>query len=261
MPRRRPLRVRLRRPDAAVLTYQAFLRALVARWLQAAQAILIEGWQANPVAHGPGRADASPWVQTRIGRLRLRMEEIVQDPALDEQIGIVARRVSRRGGEELRRVIGLSLHSEVGVPAALEAFRARNTDLIVSLARRQIDDLIPILEEAERTGLRVEDLTDQIRERFQVAESRAELLARDQTLKLSGQLNQMRQQNAGIEQYTWSTSQDERVRPVHAELDGTIQSWASPPVVSEDGRTGHPGDDYQCRCVAIPILPSDQDLE
>jgi SPP1 gp7 family putative phage head morphogenesis protein len=189
------------------------------------------------------------------------MEEIVQDPALDEQIGIVARRVSRRGGEELRRVIGLSLHSEVGVPAALEAFRARNTDLIVSLARRQIDDLIPILEEAERTGLRVEDLTDQIRERFQVAESRAELLARDQTLKLSGQLNQMRQQNAGIEQYTWSTSQDERVRPVHAELDGTIQSWASPPVVSEDGRTGHPGDDYQCRCVAIPILPSDQDLE
>jgi uncharacterized protein with gpF-like domain len=29
-------------------------------------------------------------------------------------------------------------------------------------------------------------------------------------------------------------------------------------VVSDDGRTGHPGDDYQCRCTAFPVLEDEE---
>ena len=45
------------------------------------------------------------------------------------------------------------------------------------------------------------------------------------------------------------------MRDSHRHLNGKRFSWNDPPVV--DARTGrrcHPGQDYQCRCVALPVF-------
>jgi len=106
---------------------------------------------------------------------------------------------------------------------------------------------------AVSTGLRVEELMRQVRERFDVSDSRAQLIARDQVGKFNGELARVRAQSLGVETYVWSTSKDQRVRSDHSELEGTVQRYASPPVVDvKTGRTGNPGDDYQCRCQALP---------
>ena len=81
-----------------------------------------------------------------------------------------------------------------------------------------------------------------------MSESRAELIARDQTLKLNGAITKARQTSAGVNSYTWNTSHDDRVRESHAALDGQIISWDAPP------EAGHPGEDFQCRCVPIPVI-------
>ena len=73
-------------------------------------------------------------------------------------------------------------------------------------------------------------------------------LTRDQTSKAIGQLTHARQTQLGVTEYRWRTAQDERVRETHATLDGTTHRWDTPPGV------GHPGQDIQCRCVAIPVL-------
>ena len=112
-----------------------------------------------------------------------------------------------------------------------------------------------ILDDGFKAGTRVEDLRKQIRERFDVTRSKADLLARDQVLKLNAQITQTRQRQAGISEYRWSASNDERVREYHRELDGSIFRWDDPPITNEDGDRNAPGEDYQCRCVAIPILP------
>ena len=125
----------------------------------------------------------------------------------------------------------------------------------VTRVERRLEEMRETLTKAEAGAWRVEDLRKQIQADFDVTKSKADLLARDQVLKLNGQLTQLRQQNAGISEYDWSTSGDERVREIHGDLDGTRQSWDSPPIVSEDGRREHPGGDYQCRCVAIPVIP------
>jgi SPP1 gp7 family putative phage head morphogenesis protein len=44
--------------------------------------------------------------------------------------------------------------------------------------------------------------------------------------------------------YVWRTQQDEKVRAAHGANDGRIFAWDSPP------STGHPGEDYGCRCWA-----------
>lgn len=78
-------------------------------------------------------------------------------------------------------------------------------------------------------------------------------ITRDQTNKLTGQINQANQEHLGIETYRWQTSDDDRVRDTHRSKDDAIFRWDSPPP-----DTGHPGEDIQCRCVAIPEISLDE---
>lgn len=85
--------------------------------------------------------------------------------------------------------------------------------------------------------------------------SRAKLIARDQTSKMNGAFNQARQTSLGIDRYVWQTSGDERVREEHQANDGQVFSWNDPPA------TGHPGEDINCRCVAVPYFDLDSEEE
>ena len=49
--------------------------------------------------------------------------------------------------------------------------------------------------------------------------------------------------------YVWYTRNDNKVRNLHAERHGKIFRWDTPP------QGGHPGEDYNCRCLAIPYKP------
>lgn len=175
----------------------------------------------------------------------------------------MSKRVETQAAVPLLDVVPLKLigvaNRDLVSGAALDAFRRRNLDLISSLAEDQVDELGELLDDTE--GLRVEDLRKKILGRFDVSRSKADLLARDQVLKLNAQITQSRQREAGITRYQWSTSSDERVRPMHAELDGEIFSWDDPPITNDDGDRNHPGEDYQCRCVAIPIMPELEDAD
>ena len=75
-------------------------------------------------------------------------------------------------------------------------------------------------------------------------------LTRDQTQKQIHNLTQARHRQMGIEEYRWSTSEDERVRETHEANNGKVFRWDTPPPV-----TGHPGNDVQCRCNERPIIP------
>ena len=51
-----------------------------------------------------------------------------------------------------------------------------------------------------------------------------------------------------VDRYIWRSNDDSRVRAVHAEYDDHIFLWSAPP---EGGR---PGQDWNCRCTAEPII-------
>lgn len=233
-------RYRPKPPDAAVIAYRAILRRALARAEGAIEDILAPKLT----------ADAKPRV-----RYGLRAVEADVDP---EEITAIAGRTERANMRELRKSLPKELLARVesGLPdRMIERFRKKNVDLITSLVDGELEEITAILDVGFKKGTRVEDLRKQIRERFDVTRSKADLLATDQVLKLNGQITKTRQTQAGIVSYTWSTSGDERVRDMHAELDGTVQQWSDPPVTNDDGDTNHPGEDYRCRCVAIPILP------
>lgn len=139
------------------------------------------------------------------------------------------------------------------IPSNVQAIagvaRDASIRLVEDAARSYAAQVREVFDDPKWTqGSRWEDLRDALLERGGVSESRAELIARDQTLKLNGAINQAHQRSVGVEAYIWSTSGDERVRDSHADLDGKTFAWSAPP------EPGHPGEDFQCRCVALPII-------
>jgi putative chitinase len=51
-----------------------------------------------------------------------------------------------------------------------------------------------------------------------------------------------------LESYVWRSRDDARVRSTHAEYDDQTFSWSDPP------SGGHPGQGWNCRCTAEPII-------
>lgn len=145
--------------------------------------------------------------------------------------------------------------NDTRIPTQIQVARDRNIKLVEDAHREYAASVRQIIDDPANFGERVEVIKKKLLDRGDVSESRAALIARDQTLKLNGAINQTRQTNAGVTKYVWSTSKDDRVRENHAEKEGEEFDWNSPPA-----DTGHPGEDYQCRCVAIPVVEELEDL-
>lgn len=124
-----------------------------------------------------------------------------------------------------------------------------------SLVKGMSDDLtkrVKVLTmNALTEGKSVRKLQSEIKHALGVMDSRARLIARDQTSKINADMNERRHRQAGMKEYIWRTSQDERVRPLHKGLDGRQYDY-SKPTGAENGLS--PGKPIQCRCIAQAIV-------
>ena len=90
-----------------------------------------------------------------------------------------------------------------------------------------------------------------------VSDNKAKFLARQETRLLMAKYKEARYTSAGITEYKWRCvlgAPNHPVRPMHKALDGTIQRWDNPPIVDKKGDRKNPGEDYNCRCTASPIV-------
>jgi SPP1 gp7 family putative phage head morphogenesis protein len=202
------------------------------------------------------------------GRL-LRRIVTWQKPKIDDAFARLAKTTNAKT-LATAQLYGIHVRHVVGVDAAIETARAANVSLITNATADFLSQVSDTLDDTE--GLTAEEIADALKDRVGVSNSRAMLIARDQSTKLAGAIVQHRQRSAGIKRFVWSTSEDERVRrsvewsasdgrggdEAHAELDGEIFSWDDPPIL--DGEVSTPGSPINCRCVAAPDL-SDLDEE
>ena len=151
--------------------------------------------------------------------------------------------------------ISTALTAGPEITGAMASALTANVELIKSIPQQYFEKLEALVYENFKEGLRFEALADNISHIADVTDSRAKLIARDQTSKMNGEFNKVRQTGLGIAKYQWATAGDERVREDHADNDGQIFSWDDPPP------TGHPGHDINCRCVAVPFFDLDEQPE
>ncbi len=205
-------------------------------------------------------------IKRLIREMTRQLEHMTGAPALLKGLNQIAARTGQYSQEQwrqqLQKSLGIDLSRDVHMAPLVAKFRKTNVALISSLADDKVSRVHRVLSDAG-PGTRVEEIQRRIVEQTGATESRAALIARDQVLKLNANVTQQQHEAAGITSYTWSTSRDERVRHPepgklggdHKDLEGHVFEYSKPPVVdTRTGRRANPGEDYQCRCCAIPIL-------
>lgn len=211
--------------------------------------------------------DASDELERIFNSIRQSMAETWSDAErkrLARRQGITIEQFNKRYAEQnLNKVLGLDLFlRDNALNEQLNLFAINNSQLIESIATDAIKRVETLTFTSMQKGTRVEEISDEILRivgpNSGITRSRANLIARDQTAKLNADLTRTRQTELGLTKYIWRTVGDERVRDNHRSKDGQIFSWDNPPA-----DTGHPGEDYQCRCIAEPYLeefiPSDDE--
>jgi SPP1 gp7 family putative phage head morphogenesis protein len=205
-------------------------------------------------AAGVHRADDYARIITDIfGDIRIEFEKRTTKTirAVAEEAGEDTAETNKKDQQRVfKSLLGLDvIGKEPWLKDFVQLFTESNVGLIKSIPDKFFGEIESMVREAAVTGLRPEDFADDIEERFGVSESKARLLARDQVSKFNGELTRIRQGRLGIISYFWRSSKDERVRESHAAQEGQEYKWDDPP-----SETGHPGQDYQCRCTAEPNI-------
>lgn len=141
-----------------------------------------------------------------------------------------------------------------------------NYTLIKSLSDEQIKKVNTIVAEGVQQGRLYTDIMKDLRKMDKnMSNARARLIARDQVGKLNGSLMEGRQLDAGVTEYVWTTSMDERVRSSHQKMNGSINKWDDRTVFKPRGERKFrkrsaemqgaiPGSQIQCRCAALPAF-------
>ena len=224
--------------------------------------------------HGDSRFDDS---QDLDAKLRLLLQDVatalekrIAEYGLDqkvEQIAKMAKNVSiREWKRAVKDTLGIDLLDDYYkgefFEEAIRRWIAENVLLIKSIPNETLGNMREIILGSYLKGSSIRDIQKAIQETYNVSKRKAQLLARDQVSTLNAQLTKAQQTDAGCKKYRWSDSHDSRVRDCHKELNGKIFSWDDPPEMWYEtkrgrvytGRRCHPGEDYCCRCVAIPVF-------
>jgi SPP1 gp7 family putative phage head morphogenesis protein len=162
-----------------------------------------------------------------------------------------AEQVDAQLGKILQKSTGIDLEAVIkseNLSDALQKQIAANATLIKDIPTQYATQLEKIIMNGVQSGRLAKDIAPDIANLLGTTKQRAKLIARDQIGKITSSINQVRQTQLGIDGYTWSTSQDERVRHDHRLREGLVYVWGEAP------SDGHPGMAVNCRCAAIPYI-------
>jgi SPP1 gp7 family putative phage head morphogenesis protein len=123
---------------------------------------------------------------------------------------------------------------------------------------KQVKRLREMIQRVSLGGYSRQSLQQTIMDEYGVSEGKARFLARQETSLFMSRLRRERYEDAGVRYYRWRSSTDERTRPMHKALNGRIFRFGDPPVTDEYGHRNEPGEDYNCRCLALPLSVSEE---
>lgn len=153
-----------------------------------------------------------------------------------------------------------------GIEKFVTANIAKNATLIKSIPSEFIKDIETQIYNGISSGSTYKTIeqkilgTDGITSSFGKLENRIKLIARNEVSSINGQINMQRLKSVGVTKFIWQTSNDERVRDSHADLDGQTFSWDALPT-NERGEEISPGTDFNCRCVSVPVFELEEGEE
>jgi SPP1 gp7 family putative phage head morphogenesis protein len=140
-----------------------------------------------------------------------------------------------------------------------------NAELIRSVPERIAQQITNQAQRMVEEGRRPEEIQRELKVIApRHTKAHARLIARTEIGKAETELTRVRAENIGIEWTVWQTSDDQRVRPSHKNLNGVILRFDDPPdpdrLIGKRSTLGAalPGAQPNCRCVSLPLIDLDE---
>lgn len=225
----------------------------------------VPGWvKAQSASYQATARGAHETINRKLSEIQGHLDSIVAETDVDAKPTLHAVQ------KDFRQVAGkLTVRPELSEDSVGRLSKQYNENMklwIKKFSQEMIGDLRGVVEKNAQQGYRFDKLIQGIQGRYGVAQNKAKFLARQETALFMSKYRKERFSESGITHYRWSTSHDERVRPApgttgiarlddHRRLDGHTFAYNNPPVVDRNtGRRANPGEDYNCRCVDIPVV-------
>lgn len=210
-------------------------------------------------------------IHRMVMKIAAELEDALEQYEIDKAIKRIAGLAQNSNIREWKRLVKRSLGIDIltdyykgeTYEQLIGQWVSENISRVKSMPTECLLNLQEIIAEGYQEGKLIGEIREEIQEEYNLTKRRAELLARDQISTLNSELTEMQQRDAGVTKYRWSSSRDSRVRECHQEFDGNIFNWDDPPEawystksrgIVYTGRKCNPGEDYCCRCVAIPVF-------
>lgn len=179
--------------------------------------------------------------------LGISFEDIVNPKRLRQVLRVVAQSNDSYVKQQLSNALGRRVN--VDVDAEIDAWVEAQATTISRLVDRWIAEVGEELDETEEPDtLTFEQVALGLARRKSEVARNAFLGATAGLLLLNSALTTANAVGEGLTNYIWVTEGDEKVRPHHADLEGTVQSFLAPPIGggTEDGDPGNPGSGINC---------------
>ena len=237
------------------------------------QALRSLGRQITHIVRAFAPEDATkPWSEIHKAQLdhALRRYAHAIEPWAQSVGQVMLTRADRRNRTAWRAYteeMSLGLRQELlsaDVGAAIRSLLAQQVTLITSLpvstSQRVQEKALEAMVLSERYPERTEEITQALAEANPQAtqnwlNNQATVIARTETARAQSVLVQARSETIGADQYIWRTAGDSNVRESHRKLNKSVQRWDKPPLSDPPDHYSHPGQIWNCRCVALPIIP------
>lgn len=217
----------------------------------------------------PGEQDLGTELLRRLFTISVspRFAEIAEQIAKRMAVGITranAKSWREAAAQSMRgRQIYESLQREMSGPLgiAVRQIVNQNAVLIKSLPEALARQTAHYIAEQQQAGIRSDEIAEVLRRKLpELANNKVRLIARTEVAKADTAVTRARAERLGLEWYGWTTSDDQRVRKSHKQLDGVLVPWDDPPsperLVGEKSSLGHynAGNAPNCRCLALPLV-------
>ena len=210
-----------------------------------------------------GIADGTLESAVKIGELMARYAETLV-PWAEASLRRIHQEIDSRDKRQWRvysREIGELLRDEINktdTGTVLRGLMSEQVSLIRSLPLEAAQRVHELTLRALSEGERKDEIVADIMRTGDVTRSRAVLIARTETARTASLLTQTRAQAVGSTHYVWRTARDAGVRPSHRRLEGKSFPWNEPPVCDPPAHRANPGQIWNCRCWAEPVIPRRQ---
>jgi len=111
--------------------------------------------------------------------------------------------------------------------------------------------------ESIKKGVAISAISLMIADINDMADNKADSIAENDSSNIVSELSEQRSENIGVEYFEWRTMSDNKVRDMHAALEGMVFRWdsgADGSGVPAEMIGMYPGEDYNCRCRGLPVF-------